>query len=269
MAQKLKLGCSSLLYGGHLVETALDEIRDAGYEAVELCCIGGMAPHFWPKLTKQALTEIKKKIADRGLVLESVGASGCCGDLEATKTVLGAAATLGAPCVTTATGGKSDDEANFKEIVETWRGYAKAASEAGVRLSVKPHVRSAVYHGPTTLRFLKELDTTWVGVNYDPTHIYRTPSNEDPTATLKQLAPHVLTARFRDCAGRELNIGPVEKQVCGEGVLDIKGYFAALKDVPNLKYVTLEIVGAVGMERAQVRSVLDRCAKYVKDNNLL
>lgn len=116
---------------------------------------------------------------------------------------------------------------------------------------------------------MKELDTQWVGINYDPTHIYRTPSNEDPIATLKQVAPYVLTTRFRDCAGRELNIGPVEKQVCGNGVLDIPAYFAALKEVPNLKYVTLEIVGTAGLGQEQVQDVVTKCAQYVRDKKLV
>lgn len=265
----IKLGCSTILYGGHLLETALVGIKKAGYEAIELCCIPGMAPHFWPKLTDEALKQIRKKVDDAGLAIESVGASGACGDLDATKSTLRAAAVLGAPCVTTATGGKSDDDASFAEVIKQWREYAKAASEAGVKLSVKPHVRAAVYHGPSSVRFMKELDTQWVGINYDPTHIYRTPSNEDPIATLKQVAPYILTTRFRDCAGRELNIGPVEKQVCGNGVLDIPAYFAALKEVPNLKYVTLEIVGTAGFGQEQVQDVVTKCAQYVRDKKLV
>ncbi len=269
MARQIKLGCSTLLFGGHLLDDALDGIKKAGYAAVELCCIPGMAEHFSTILTPEALKKVKQKVADRGLVIESLGASGAAGNLDSVKRVLAAAAILGAPAITTATGGKSDDEASFAEVVKQWKDYAKAAADANVKLSVKPHVRSAVYHGPSSLRFLKELDTQWVGINYDPTHIYRTPSNEDPVATYKQLAPHILTTRFRDCAGRELNIGPVDKQVCGCGVLDIPAYFAVLADAPNIQYVTLEIVGASVLELAKVQDVIERCAKYVHEKNLL
>src|SRR5205823_3635462 len=144
-----------------------------------------------------------------------------------------------------------------------------AAAEAKVKISYKPHVRAAVYHAPSSLRFLKELDSPWVGVNYDPTHIYRTPSNEDPTASYSALAKHIFTARFRDCAGRDLNIGGVEKQVCGNGVLDIAGYFKVLPQATELEYVTLEIVGACGMEFSKVQDVVERCAKYVNEKKLL
>ncbi|MCZ7645101.1 MAG: sugar phosphate isomerase/epimerase [Planctomycetota bacterium] len=265
----IKLACSTILYGGHLLETALEGIKKAGYEAIELCCIPGMAPHFWPKLTDEALKEVRKKVDASGLAIESVGASGACGDLNATKATLHAAAVLGAPYVTTATGGKSDDEPSFAEVVKTWREYAKAASEEGAKLSVKPHVRAVVYHGPSSLRFMKELDTNQVGLNYDPTHIYRTPSHEDEIQTLRDVKDYVFTTRFRDCAGRDLNIGPVEKQVCGQGVLNLPPYFAALKEVPNLKYVTLEIVGTAGSSRTEVQSVVERCAEYVRKNGLL
>ena len=269
MAKQIKLGCSTLLYGGHLLDDALDGIKKAGYAAVELCCITGMAEHFSLLLTPEGLRNVKKKIADRGLTLESIGASGACGNIDGVKRTLAAASALGAPAITTATGGVSDDEKSFAEVLKTWRDYAKAAADAKVKISVKPHVRSAVYHAPTSLRFLKELDSPWVGVNYDPTHIYRTPSNEDPVASYSALAQHIFTARFRDCAGRELNIGPVEKQVCGNGVLDIPAYFKVLPQATNLEYVTLEIVGAGGMELSKVQDVVERCAKYVNEKKLL
>ena len=38
-------GCSTILYGGHSLETALDGIRKAGYAAIELCAIPNMADH--------------------------------------------------------------------------------------------------------------------------------------------------------------------------------------------------------------------------------
>lgn len=269
MANSIKLGCSTILFGGHLLDSALDGIKKAGYAAVELCCIPGMAEHVSTILTPEALKIIKSKIADRGLAIESIGASGVCGNVDSLKRVLSIAATLGAPAITTATGGKSDDEPSFAEVIKTWRDYAKAASEAKVKISVKPHVRAAVYHAPSSLRFIKELDTQWVGINYDPTHIYRTPSNEDPVASFTALAPYILTARFRDCAGRELNIGTVDKQVCGNGVLDIPAYFAVLNQAPSLQYVTLEIVGSSGMELAKVQDVIDRCAKFVNEKKLL
>ena len=269
MARQIKLGCSTLLFGGHLLDDALSGIKKAGYAAVELCCIPGMAEHFSTILTPEALKNVKKKVSDHGLALESIGASGACGNIDSLKRVLNAAAVLGAPAITTATGGTSDDEKSFTEIVTTWREYAKAAAETKVKLSVKPHVRSAVYHAPTSLRFLRELDSPWVGINFDPTHIYRTPSNEDPIASYTALAPHIFTTRFRDCAGRELNIGPVDKQICGNGVLDIPGYFKVLSQAPNIEYVTLEIVGASVLELSKVQDVIERCAKYVHDKHLL
>ena len=178
MPNTLKLGCSTLQFGGHLLEQSLDGIRLAGYQAVELCCVPGMAHHFWPALHKDALAILKGQIAARGLQLESIGGSGACGSLESVKQTLAAAAALGAPFVTTGAGGKSNDEESFKGVVKAYKEYAKVAADLGVRLSVKPHVSHAVYHGPSSLRFINELDTQWVGINYDPTHIFRTPTTK-------------------------------------------------------------------------------------------
>ena len=63
MANSIKLGCSTILFGGHLLDSAPLEERP-----VELCCIPGMAEHVSTMLTPEALKNMKSKISDRGLV---------------------------------------------------------------------------------------------------------------------------------------------------------------------------------------------------------
>ena len=70
------LGCSTILYGGYDLDTALKGIRKAGYEAIELCAIPGMAPHISCDMSPNAAREVKAKVADYGLMIESIGASG-------------------------------------------------------------------------------------------------------------------------------------------------------------------------------------------------
>ena len=44
----MELGCSTILYGDHSLEVALERIKATGYKAIELCGIPGMAPHLNP-----------------------------------------------------------------------------------------------------------------------------------------------------------------------------------------------------------------------------
>src|SRR5437588_11537387 len=71
----MERGCSTLLYGALPLERALEGISRAGYKAVELCAILGMANHLPDDLHQNGYRDIVLKMADRGLTPESVGVS--------------------------------------------------------------------------------------------------------------------------------------------------------------------------------------------------
>src|SRR5439155_24972208 len=141
-----------------------------GYKAIELCAIQGMANHLPDDLDVSGYEEIGKRIAARGLAIESIGVSTNLLDGQAAYRlvrILKAAAVLGAPCVTTGSGGKSGDEESFKKVVATIGELSKTARQIGTKISIKPHVSSAVYSTKTALRFMREMDREWVGLNVD------------------------------------------------------------------------------------------------------
>ena len=126
----MQLGCSTLLYGALPLDTALDGIRDAGYKAIELCAIQGMANHLPDDLDTAGYEEIGKRVADRELAIESIGVSTNLLDGQAAYRlvrILKAAAILGAPCITTGSGGKADDEESFRE----GGGYGQRTGQNG------------------------------------------------------------------------------------------------------------------------------------------
>src|SRR6266566_4197248 len=99
---RLQLGCSTLLYGALPIGTALTGIRDAGYKAIELCAIQGMAPHLPDDLSDSQYREIARKVADHGLAIESLGVSTNILEGQAAYRLcrlLRAAAALGAPYI--------------------------------------------------------------------------------------------------------------------------------------------------------------------------
>ena len=244
----MELGCSTILYGGYPLDTALDHIKRAGYRAIELCAIPGMAEHLPDGAGVDELRAIRRKVHDRGLEIESVGASTNVLDSERRARfvrLIQAASVLGAPAITTGSGGTSDDAASFDEVVGVWQELARIAAEQGVRLSVKPHVRAAVYSTPTALRFVERVS---VGLNFDASHLWR--ANETPEESLRQLAPYLATGRIRDAVSREPGgPGPIEQQIPGGGQMNLPAILAGMAGLP---YVVLEIVGTRDMPLEQV-----------------
>ena len=254
----MKLGCSTILYGGHDLVHALDRIATAGYRAIELCAIANMAPHLQLGQADSYYEEVKASVAQRDLEIESIGGSGNIGDRERFLQVLDAAAAVGAPVVTTGGGGMSDDDASYAEVIEKLNGLAREGASRGVKLSIKPHVNNAVYNTETALRMMGEVDREWIGINYDPTHIWRTPQEEVPEETLDPLLNHMFTIRIRDVKTRQLKICPVAQQVAGEGDLNLAALSSKLKTAPHVTHAVLEIVGTKEMPIDEIDPVVQR-----------
>jgi sugar phosphate isomerase/epimerase len=259
----VRLGCSTILFGGFGLEQALASIKAAGYDAIELAAIPSMADHLPGDARDADYRAIAQRVAAAGLAIESIGGSTNLLD-PASRTrfiaLLRAASLLGAPAVTTGSGGISDDEASFARVVATINDLARVGADLDVRLSIKPHVNQAVYSTPTALRFMGEVDRRWVGLNFDASHLYR--ADEDPVVALAALAPHLATCRIRDIAGKQPGPGPVENQIPGKGALDLPPLCTAIARL-SLPYVTLEIVGARDLPLADVERVARESQHYL------
>jgi len=257
----MKLGCGTLLYGGHDLDRALDGIQRAGYTHVELGAMPSMADHFQPGQPDAYYAGLRSKLESRGLAVESIGASTNLLDPSSQSRFLGlmeAGAKVGAAFITSGSGGKSNDEESWDEVVAAFRQWLiPAAERTGVRLSIKPHVNHAMFNCGTALRFIAELDTDLVRLNYDSSHVFR--AHEDPVMTLRALAPYLGTGRIRDMVSRDVQgPGPVESQIPGNGAMPMEAIAKAFRDVPGLEVVTLEIVGAKDMDAESVDDVVGR-----------
>lgn len=263
----MKLGCSTILYGGHPLEAALSGIHRAGYAAIELCAIPGMADHLSADASPEDYRALRQTVADQGLAVESIGASTNLLDPERRSRfvrLLRAAPLLGAPAITTGSGGVSDDEASFRAVVVTISELAKIAADVGVRISLKPHVRAAVYSTPTALRFMAEVDPRWIGLNYDASHLWR--ANEQPEESLRSLGPSLATARIRDAVSREPGgPGPVEQQIPGNGAMNLPAIAAELAAIPGLSATVLEIVGTKDQPLDVIQNVVQRSHERMQE----
>ena len=255
----MELGCSTILYGGHSLDDALAGIQKAGYKAIELCAIQGMADHLPVGESASFYADLKKKVADHGLAIESIGGSGDIHGPEGRARfieLLKIGQQIGAPAVTTSAGGKSDDQESWAQVIAIMKELAKVAADTGVKISIKPHVRAAVYSTKSALKFREQVDRDWIGINVDASHLWRTPEQEMPEESIATLADHIFTARIRDTLSREFPIGPVETQIPGGGAMNIAAIMAAIQRLP-LKYMTLEIVGTKDWALDDVQHVVE------------
>jgi sugar phosphate isomerase/epimerase len=260
----MKLGCSTILYGKLPLETALGGIQRAGFHAIELCAIPGMAPHVSPDLDADQRKTVKETIASYGLAIESIGASGNLdlNDPTRFKAVLQLAKDLGAPAVTSGSGGKYGDEASYQQFLEVVKDdLIPVAKDLGVKLSFKAHVGNSVCNRATILRFAGDVDLNWAGVNIDPSHLWRTDPDLLPEETIRACAKAVTTGRIRDTREHDAPVGPPEKQVPGGGCMNLPAIIQAYREATKLDYVVVEIVGAHAWGDAfKVQRVVEACA---------
>lgn len=276
----MKLGCSTILYGGYSLDKALDGIVKAGYSAIELCARPEMAPHLEMGKPESYYKEIKDKIESRGLAIESIGSTGGISlDSDDFDKVLEAAEILEAPFIAEGAGGQSrmveDDEFSaeyrdsLKGVVDILQSAGERASKYGVRLSIKPHVGTAIYSAETVIMAMKGLNEDWIGINYDASHIWRSGDREEnPVEALKKVKQYVFTLRIRDNReSREIPIGTVKDQIPGNGAMDLPALAEVMKSIENVPYVTLEIVGThagTGYSLEEVQDVVEKSFAYLK-----
>jgi sugar phosphate isomerase/epimerase len=258
----MKLGCSTILYGKHSVDDALVGIKKAGFDGIELCAIPGMGFHIDPNMSEAELRELKTKIDNHGLMVESIGGSGNdpyeLNDDSNFKKLLRAGTIVGAPYVTNGSGGKAGDVDDMNKAVDNFNELAEYCKTVGTKVSIKPHVGGAVHDTETSLAFMKRVDPVWIGLNVDPSHIWRVPKWEIGAEAIPKLTRYIFTGRTRDTLSHEQGIGPVETQIPGGGAMDLKANMEAFKNVLGLKIVTVEIVGTGDWALEDIQAAVEK-----------
>ncbi len=235
----MKLSCNTVLFGGFSLETALRNIAYSGYDGAELAALPGMAPHVGQNASKPFLDQIAGMVEEKGLGLSSIEVGGVRDDFD---TVLQTAAGLGIPIVAIGSGGKMDDEAAFQEVVQRVSDAAGRAERHGVKIAVKAHVHAAVYNSKTCLRLLQEVDFKNVGINFDPSHIFR--AGEKPEEAAARIGKGIIHSHFRDAPKAEMGPpGAPFEQIPGTGKIDLAATVAALYKVGYEGYLSLEVIG--------------------------
>ncbi len=236
----MKLGANSVLFGGYPLEIAFRYLAMAGYDGVELSAIDGMSEHLVLDRWRELVPEIKRLSATYGLELLAIEQPSR--DPVKMEKAIQAAVELGIPIINCGPGGKSGDEASFQQSMEELAALAQMAERYGVTLCVKAHVGQAVYNTPTTLRMMEAISSPALGVDMDPSHIYR--AGENPVEAIAAVISRVKHVHIRDCKGRQQGPGKPEDQTNGRGDIDLVGYIRVLHEHGYTGPLDLEIIGA-------------------------
>lgn len=275
----MKLGCNTVLFNQLDLYGALQHIAWAGYDGAELAFLGKMAQHIELNMDQHYIDEVKITAKKHGLELFAIEAAvgagvGVSAKLEEDKIkqitkIFEVANKLGIPVVAIGSGGKTGDKEATKQVFEYIRKLGEEAESWQVTLAVKPHVGASVYNAETMLQLLEAVDSPAVGVNFDPSHLYR--AGENPWESALKFGDRIVHSHFRDCPHRERHPGLPEQQVPGRGEIDIPKTLEALRDAGYDKVLDLEVIGAftyplsrqMGIA-AEARGYLHRCLQELK-----
>jgi len=235
----MKLGVNTVLFKPFTVLEAMQAIKLAGYDGVELSAIAGMCEHLVLDNWQESAKEVQAAAQETGMELLSMEAT-TLDEARLTK-AFEAAQFLGVPVVNVGPGGKSDVEEDMVECLKTLNARAQLAAKYGVTLCCKAHVGGAIYSTPTTLRAMEAISSDSFGVDMDPSHIYR--AGEKPEEALPKVISRVKHIHIRDCKGPGPSPGTPALQACGRGDIDLFGYFRGLVEAKYTGPVCLEVIG--------------------------
>jgi sugar phosphate isomerase/epimerase len=262
----MQLGCNTVLFSMVDLATALEHIAWAGYRFVELAAIKGMCEHVQADRGPEHVREVRRLLADHGLEATAIEAATT--DRARLERIFDLAGALEVAIVNIGSGGKTGDEESTRRAIEHIGELAQLAGAAGIRLAVKPHVGQAIYNAATALRLMDEVRAPALGLNFDPSHLYR--AGEEPQEVARRWGAYIITSHFRDCASREQRVGPPETQIPGRGSIDIPATLRALKALGYAGPLNLEVIGAGSYPLARAmgiaaesRGYLHRCLQEI------
>lgn len=247
----ITLSVNSVLFAAFDYATACRYVALAGFDGIELSVIQSQHDHVGLTRDWRAnAAEMRAIAADHGLAITSFELGE---DPELLPVALEAAKELGASVV--AAGGGGGISGNVDDLQRAIDSAA-AAAELGAQFEVvvvyKAHVGNAVYSTDTLLALAAGVDSSWFGLNCDPSHILR--AGERPEEGIRRVAPHVRHVHIRDCppvAPGQTGGPPGDpgQQACGRaGGVDLHAYCTALIEANYEGILTLEVIGAAGRE---------------------
>ena len=276
----MKLGCNTVLFNQLDLYGALQHISWAGYDGAELAFLGNMAQHVQLNVDESYIDEVKATARKHNLELFAIEASFGAGvarpdtapeeeKIKVAVRLFEVANKLGIPVIAIGSGGKAGDREATEKVFDFLRKVSEEAESWDITLAVKPHVGASLWNTETVLQLLSKVDSPALGINFDPSHLYR--AGDDLVKAALKIGDRIVHSHFRDCPHRQRHPGLPEQQIPGRGEIDIPATLRALKEVGYDGVLDLEVIGAftyplsrqMGIA-AEARGYLNRCLQELK-----
>lgn len=249
----IRFGSVQIAYSTYALQgidplTAVERIREIGYDALEINC--GPA---WPTAPERfgvgERSRLRGALQAAGLpppvLMNLIGLGAADEDVAAKSAVLKATCRLARdlswqerPAVVTTTLGRQVDswDAAKHAVADRLRGYADLAADAHCILAAEPHVGQEV-DTPEKARWLMEaVDHPHLRLNFDYSHFLV--QGIDLHHSLDLIAPYTVHVHVKD--GRMV-AGKVQFALPGDDQLDLIAYFRALRAAGLTMPVTAEV----------------------------
>jgi len=245
----MKIGVFTVLFAQRPFAEALDYVKQAGCEAVEIGCGGYPGNAHCDPAALLADDAARKRFQDairqRGLAISALSCHGnplhpdarrAKADDAVFRDTVRLAQALGVPNVVTFSGCPGDGPAatrpnwvtcpwppDFLETLEWqwtervapyWQDAAAFAKEHGVRVAIELHPGFVAYNTESFWR-LREIGGETIGVNFDPSHLFW--QQMDPLVCVRELGDAIFHVHMKDTWLDRPNIAR-------NGVLDTKPY---------------------------------------------
>lgn len=136
----------------------------------------------------------------------------------------------------------ADWDRNFQDYVAALRACAEACAAAGTTMTIEPHPGRYIANHDGALRLLEHVDSPAMGINFDPSHTF--PMGDYPNISIYRLNKHIKHLHVSDNDGvTNVHWRP------GEGKIDWKAMFAALKEIGYDGVVSIELEDVPGVSR--------------------
>ncbi|MBQ9544975.1 MAG: sugar phosphate isomerase/epimerase [Clostridia bacterium] len=259
----MKIGCGTVLFRKFSLESALEAIKDAGFEYFETQAVGPWCPHVnVEKDDPENLVKLKNKLGFKEITgLWSLNGNISANPASVASGILSVqwAAAAGIKIVHTGDGHKPKDMSDhdaFAVLSERLGAILEEAKKLGVKVAIEPHGAFSL-----TSEGLKKIltigDESVLGVNYDACNIFRSSyvesgngksgwkeagEGENELEVLKGIRERVIHCHAKDIDAAKNCVA------LGEGLVNVKGCVEFLRDTGYTGAVSVETEGGDDFE---------------------
>jgi sugar phosphate isomerase/epimerase len=263
----------------HAFADALRIVREAGYAGFEMMLD---VPHAFPAhLTPGKIETLKAEIAASGLAIANFNAfmMGAVGDfhhpswveadpalrrqrIDHTKAACRVGRAHGGDQLSTEPGGPVEgmsEEAAWALFKQGLAEVLPVAAETRVKVLVEPEPGLLIEKADPMARLLDEVPDPWLGLNFDLGHFVVV--GEDPAALIRRFGKRIDHVHLEDIGADRRHY----HMVPGDGIVDFRAIFEALRDVGYGGWVTVELYPYVQNPGEVAKRALEYLKKIQKD----